>query len=93
MLGIVFGRGGSGGGTGGVLGDVGNGGVRVQSGFGGGLETLEFGLLVGGQTGRGGAALEEGGGVAGRGRESGEAREGAGEGEEAAGHFVCRCWC
>jgi hypothetical protein len=44
--------------------------------------------LVGGQAGRGGAALEEGGGEAEGGcGDSIKAREGAGEREEAAGHF------
>lgn len=63
--------------------------MGVQRGFGGGLETLEFGLLVCRKTGRGGAALEEGGGggeagcgfgEAGEAGEAGGTREGAGEG-------------
>lgn len=39
--------------------------MRGESSFSGALETLELGLLVGGETGWGGGGLHEGGGEAG----------------------------
>jgi hypothetical protein len=73
--------------------------VRGEGGFGGALETLEFGLLVGGQARGGGCGLEKGGGgcqavrcqavrcqTVRYGGGFGERAEGA-EGTEVAGHF------
>ena len=67
-------------------------GVRVQLRFGLALETLELGLLLGGQAGRGGAVLEEGAREA-RGHAGGFGLDGLAEQredcgcEESSGHF------
>jgi hypothetical protein len=69
--------------------------VRGEGGFGGALETFEFGLLVGGETGRGGGVLEEGGCEAVGSRDGfvGERAEGAEGTEEVAGHFSAVVCC